>query len=203
MRGGYLALEGVEGAGKSTVADLLAEELRQSGREVTLVREPGATRLGEGIRRLLLHSEGEMAPWAEALLFAAQRAQLAVEVVGPALASGRWVVSDRCYYSSLAYQGGGRGLGVEEVRMVNEAGLGDVLPDLVVVLDIDVEQGLARQVIADRIGGEGLAFQRLVADTYRRLAANEPARLGLVDASAPVETVVKRVRTMVEERLGW
>lgn len=196
MRGRYLALEGVEGAGKSTIARRLVEGLLAEGRRALLVREPGGTRLGEEVRRLLLDSE-EMGPWAEALLFAAQRAQLAVEVVGPALQRGEWVVTDRSYYSSLAYQGWARGLGIEQVRLVNEAGLGEVVPDLVVVLEVDPEVGLARQQHADRIGGQGVEFQQRVAEGYRRLAEAEPHRVVLIPADGDPAEVTRRVMEVV------
>lgn len=193
----YIAIEGVDGAGKSTVASALAARLRASGRKVELVREPGGTALGEDIRAILLHG-GAMVPWAEALLFAAQRAQLAATVIAPALAEGTTVVADRSYYSSLAYQGGGRGLGVDEVRAVNEAGLNGVVPDVVVVLWIDPDDALARQAELDRIGGEGGRFQRTVAETYRRLAADDPARVRLVDASRPLDQVVADIVEILE-----
>lgn len=175
----YVAFEGVEGAGKSTVIRGVAEAFEAAGDEVVLVREPGGSPLGEGIRDLLLHGP-EMIPWAEAQLFAAQRAQLAAEVIRPALARGAWVLGDRSVYSSLAYQGHARGLGIPQVRAVNEAGLGGTWPDRVVLLHTDPEAGLRRQRVADRIGGEGLAFQRLVADGYRILADAEPERFGIV-----------------------
>lgn len=192
----YLAIEGVDGAGKSTVSRVVADRLGEEGATVHLVREPGGTRVGESIRSLVLHDE-DMAPWTEALLFAAQRAQLAAEVVAPALARGEWVVSDRSYYSSLAYQGAARGLGVDQVRAVNEAGLGSVRPDLVVVLWVDPDQALARQDIVDRIGGEGDEFQRAVAEAYRRLADEEPGRVRLVDAGRIVHEVVGEILEMI------
>lgn len=191
-RGRYVALDGVEGAGKTTVARALTSALRARDLEVETVREPGGTALGEEIRRLLLHSH-DMCGWAEALLFAAQRAQLAEEVVEPALAAGRWVVSDRSYYSSLAYQGAARGLGVEQVRQVNEAGLRGVVPDVVVVLEVDPVIGLGRQRDDDRIGGQGLEFQQAVAEAFRRLAASEPEKVVMVDSSAPIDRVVADV----------
>lgn len=192
----YVAIEGVDGAGKSTVAREVAERLRGLGEKVRLVREPGGTPMGEQIRSLLLHDE-DMAPWTEALLFAAQRAQLASEVIAPALAEGEWVVSDRSYYSSLAYQGAGRGLGVPTVRVVNEAGLGGVVPDVVVVLWIDPEEALARQDVIDRIGGEGERFQLEVAKAYRNLADDEPDRVRLVEAGRTLEEVVDEIVEMI------
>lgn len=193
----YLAVEGVDGAGKSTVCREVARRLRDRGEEVVEVREPGGTRLGEEIRSILLHGEA-MAPWTEALLFAAQRAQLAAEVIAPALARGDHVVSDRSYFSSLAYQGAARGLGTHLVRSVNEAGLVGVLPDLVVVLWLDPDAALSRQDGLDRIGGEGSSFQREVAAAYRRLAAEDPERVRLVDGSRPVEAIVDEIMEMLE-----
>lgn len=188
----YLAIEGVDGAGKSTVAAAVAERLRTNGREVVLVREPGGTPLGEEIRQILLHGE-LMSPWTEALLFAAQRAQLAATIVAPALAAGADVVSDRSYYSSLAYQGGGRDLGVAQVWAVNEAGLGGVVPDVVAVLWLDPDAALARQAESDRIGGEGASFQRRVAETYRRLSEDDPSRVHLIDADRSLEEIVSEI----------
>lgn len=186
----YVAFEGVDGAGKTTVAALVAEQLAARGFDVLTVREPGGTPTGEAIRGILLGLGGVVSDWAEALLFAAARSQLAAEVVGPALAAGRAVVSDRSVYSSLAYQGGARGLGLEAVRQVNEAGLGGVWPELVVLLRVDPEHGLAREAEADRISTAGLALQARVAEAYDRLAAAEPERIVVVDAAAGLEAVV-------------
>ncbi len=193
----YVAFEGIEGAGKSTVVRRVAAALRDDA-EVTVVREPGGTPTGERIRSILLDGETHLAPWAEALLFAAARAQLTAEVVAPALADGRWVLTDRSVYSSLAYQGGGRGLGVAEVRAVNEPGLRGVWPGVVVLLDVDVDVGIARQEVADRIGGEGAAFLSAAAATFRSIAAQEPDRFIVVDASGPVDDIVD----VVLARLG-
>jgi dTMP kinase len=191
-RGRYIALEGGEGAGKSTLARMVRTRLEAAGRVVRLVREPGGTAAGEGIRRLLL-DDGRLEPWTEALLFAAQRAELAAEVIKPALERGEWVVADRSYYSSLAYQGIARGLGLEKVRLLNEWGLAGVVPDLVVVLMVDPIDGLARQDHPDRIGGEGPEFSRAVAAAYHQLGKDEPGRVVLVDAGDPLQAVVERV----------
>ena len=139
----YIALEGGDGSGKSTVAVALAARLETEGGEVVMVREPGGTPLGEVVRGLLLDSE-RLDDWAEVFLFAAQRAELARQVIAPALRAGKWVVSDRTYYSSIAYQGSGRGLGEDDVRAINEKGLDGVVPDHVFVLDVDPETALAR-----------------------------------------------------------
>ncbi|MCB2223336.1 MAG: dTMP kinase [Actinobacteria bacterium] len=186
----YLAVEGVDGAGKTTVAAAIVSALEAEGREVVAVREPGGTATGEAIRRILLHSDDSVAAWAEALLFAASRAQLAAEVVAPALARGAVVVSDRTVYSSLAYQGGARGLGIGRVRDVNEAGLQGIWPDRVLLLEVDAAAGLAREDAADRISVEGVALQSRVAEAYAAMAAEDPVRFVVVDASRPIEVVV-------------
>lgn len=193
MRGRYLALEGIEGAGKSTVARRLVEMLTGSGRRALHVREPGGTPVGERVRDILLDPFAQLSDWTEALLFSAARAQLARDVVAPTLESGTWVVSDRSVYSSLAYQGGGRGLGIEAVRAINEPGLEGVWPELVVLLEIDPETGLERQEIPDRIGAEGLQFQADVATAFRELAAAEDDRFLVVDASVPAEQVAATI----------
>ncbi len=196
----YIAFEGIEGTGKSTLASRLAAHLEAEGCDVLFVREPGSSATGERIRRVLLDPDGTVAPWSEALLFSAARAQLAHEIVGPALEAGRWVVSDRSVYSSLAYQGGGRGLGVEEVRAVNAPGLGDVWPEMVILLKLDAETGLERQEDPDRIGGEGAVFQDRVGEAFAQLAAAEPDRFVIVDAAQSIDDVWAQVLDHVEAR---
>jgi len=186
----YLAVEGVDGAGKTTVAAAVVLALEARGDEVLLVREPGGTPTGEAVRRILLHSDDSVAAWTEAMLFAASRAQLAAETIGPALEDGRLVVSDRTVYSSLAYQGGARGLGIDLVRTVNEAGLQGVWPDRVLLLDVDPAAGLDREDAADRISVEGVALQARVAEAYDFLAKEDPQRFEVIDASRPIEEVV-------------
>ena len=196
----YVAFEGVDGAGKTTVAARVAERLRSRGFDVLSVREPGGTPTGEAIREILLGLGKVVGDWAEALLFAAARSQLAAEVVGPALAAGRGVVSDRSVYSSLAYQGGARGLGIDEVRRVNAAGLGGVWPETVVLLRLDPGRGFAREEEANRISEAGLAFQARVAEAYDLLAAEEPARFVVVDAGLGLEAVVAEAEAEVLRR---
>jgi len=196
----YAAFEGIDGAGKTTVATRVAAGLRSRGFDVVSVREPGGTPTGEAIRGILLGLGGVVGDWAEALLFAAARSQLAAEVVGPALATGRAVVSDRSVYSSLAYQGGARGLGIEEVRRVNAAGLGGVWPETVVLLRVDPGRGFAREEEANRISEAGLAFQVKVAEAYDRLAADEPGRFVVVDAGTGLEAVVAEAEAEVLRR---
>ncbi|MCA1735788.1 MAG: dTMP kinase [Actinobacteria bacterium] len=198
MSGFYLALEGGEGAGKTTLAKLVCDQLEHEGHQVVLVREPGGTTLGDEIRSLVLQSEA-MSPWAEAFLFATQRAQLVSEVVGPALAEGKLVVTDRSLYSSLAYQGGARGLGIDRVRALNLLAVEGCIPDLVVVLEVEPEIGMARQDSPpDRIGGETPEFQAKVAEAYRELARQEPDRVFLVPAEDDPVQVLKRVRELIE-----
>ncbi len=190
--GAYIAIEGGDGSGKSTVATAVSEQLKALGHGTVMVREPGSTALGEEIRKLLLDGE-HMTPWAEAFLFAAQRAQLATEVIAPALSAGKWVISDRTYFSSVAYQGAGRGLGTETVRSINETGLEGVEPDHVFVLDIDVDVALGRQGRPDRIGSEEASFHRAVRGAYQQLAETEPRRVKIIDNSMGLEIVVAEI----------
>ena len=213
--GVFLTLEGPEGAGKTTQGRLLADYLRGGGREVVCVREPGGTAIGERIRALLLDpAHRNMAACTEMLLFAAARAQLVREVLTPALQAGRWVVCDRFVDASLAYQGIGRGLGVEVVRCVNAAATGGLTPDLTVLLDIDAATGLARAraktgVPAARTGGAGdrmeqevLAFHQRVREGFLSLAQKEPQRIAVIDARGSVSAVQDQIRQAVAEMLG-
>jgi len=189
----YIAFEGIEGAGKSTIAVRVAEHLTASGEKVVVVREPGGTEAGEKIREVLLTMDHDVEPRTEAALFAASRAQLMVEVVSPALADGSWVLSDRTAYSSLAYQAGGRGLSLSEVFELNDIALGGVWPDVVVLLRIEPGAGLERQKDGDRIGNEAADFHARVAQAFDDLAAAESDRFIVVEASLPVDDVVSAV----------
>ena len=191
----YIALEGVDGSGKSTVGGALVHSLISSGPDAILVREPGGTALGEAVRGLLLDSDS-LDQWAEVFLFAAQRAELAREVIEPALESGTWVVSDRSYYSSIAYQGRARGLGEDRVRSINETGLDGVLPDHVFVLDVDPGLALDRQDSPDRIGKEGLDFQSAVRSCYHDLAESDH-KVVLLDGSRSVDELVGAIMGIV------
>ena len=156
------------------------------------VREPGGTPLGETVRELVLDSD-RVDRWAEVFLFAAQRAQLARDVVAPALEGGAWVISDRTYYSSIAYQGRARGMGEDRVREINEIGLEGVEPGRVFVIDVDPGKALGRQGRPDRIGSESMAFQEEVSAAYRDLAVAEPERVVLLDGSGSIEQLVDQV----------
>lgn len=197
----YVALEGIEGTGKSSLQRALARWLESEGREVVCVREPGGGRVGEAIRQILLHEDIALDAWAEALLFAAQRAQLAAETIRPALARGAWVVGDRSVYSSLAYQAVGRGLGIDAVRAVNEAGLQGTWPDLVVLLTLPAEMGLGRQDVADRIGAEGAAFQATVGEAFEAMAADDPERFVVIDAQQTIDDVVAEACASLKTRM--
>jgi dTMP kinase len=196
----YIAFEGIEGAGKSTVAQAVGARLEDDGFHVVRVREPGGTTVGEAIRQILLSHELAPEPWTEALLFAAARAQLAAEVVGPALEDGAWVLSDRSVYSSLAYQGAGRGLGIQKVRSANEPGLLGVWPSMVILLAVDPGEGLARQEVGDRIGDEGVHFQEAVAEGFAAAAAAEPDRFVTINTHMPLHEVVETAYREIRAR---
>jgi len=200
--GVLIAFEGVEGAGKSTQLDLLRCELERRGHGVVVTREPGGTEVGERVRAVLLDPAVDLDPRAEALLFAAARAQLVVQVIRPALERGALVLCDRFLDSSLAYQGGGRGLGRGPVEEVNRFATGGLLPDLVVLLDLDPAEGLGRRADrGDRIEVEGLGFHRRVRDAFLELAAGDPGRFAVVDAAATADQVAAGVLAAVLARL--
>jgi dTMP kinase len=197
----FVTFEGVDGCGKSTQARRLAEDLQRQGREVVLTREPGGTELGEQVRELLLHG-GAIAPWAEAALFAAARAELVSSVIRPALERGAVVICDRYLDSSLAYQGIARGLGVERVLDLNRPALQGVLPDRTFLLLIDPDEALTRMGgERDRMERGGAEFRRLVDAAYRELAQMFPERIVTVDGSLPVELVARLVRGALEDRV--
>ena len=190
----FITFEGVDGSGKSTQARLLAEQLRAEERQVLETREPGGTELGERVRELIL-AGGSLAPWAEALLFAAARAQLVDEVIRPALARGEHVLVDRYIDSSLAYQGLARGLGVERVLEVNLAATGHLLQDRTFLIQVPLEQA-ARQRgdDPDLIEREGDDFVERVDSAYRDLAGIFAQRIVTVDGSKPASEVAKLIR---------
>lgn len=195
----FITLEGVDGSGKTTQAALLVEALRAEGREVVATREPGGTELGERIRELLL-AGGPVAPWAEAALFAAARAQLVDEVIRPALGRGADVVSDRYIDSSLAYQGLARGLGVEPVLELNLLATGGLLPDRTFLLLMTPEEATERRGDEpDRIEREGDDFVAAVDSAYRELAGTIGERLVSVDAAQPVDEIAKTIRGQLRD----
>ena len=189
----FITFEGVDGSGKSTQARLLAERLRAEGREVVDTREPGGTEAGERIRELLLHS-GRLAPWAEATLFSAARAQLVDEVIRPALARGADVVCDRYLDSSLAYQGLARGLGVERVLGVNLTVTSGLLPDRTFLLLVPGEVAAQRRGRSpDRIEREGDEFAAEVDRAYREIAEIFAQRVVVLDGTAAPEKLAEEI----------
>lgn len=191
----YIALEGGEGSGKSSQAKRLARRM-----DAVLTREPGGTGLGAELRQLLLSPElPEISARAEALLMAADRAEHMELVVEPALAAGRHVVADRSVYSSLAYQGGARGLGVAEVMAINQFGLKGRLPDKVVLLEADAEVARSRMTsLPDRLERAGQRFHDAVARTYAQLAAAEPDRFVIVSANETFAVVESMIWAAIE-----
>jgi dTMP kinase len=187
-----ITVEGLDGAGKTTLIEALARELEARGQRVLVLREPGGVEVSERIRALLADPELEIDPHAEALLYAAARAQLVAEELRPLLAQGYTVLLDRFVDSSLAYQGAGRGLGVEAIRALNEFGTGGLAPDRTLLLRIDPAAGLARisDRPADRLERSDDAFFAAVAAAYDELAAAEPDRIAVIDASQPPEAVL-------------
>ncbi len=196
----YIAFEGAEGCGKSTQARRLGEAL-----DAVITRETGGTTIGKRLRDILHDtSVTDLNDHAETLIVAADRAQHLAEVVRPALASGRHVVSDRSVYSTLAYQGYGRGLPIDEVRRINEWAIGDTWPDLVVLLtvpdQVTTERMRKRQL--DRFEQAGDDFHRRVDTGFAEMAAADPQRWMVVDASGSKDTVAQLIRSVVRERLG-
>jgi len=190
----FFTFEGLDGCGKSTQAQLLAESLTADGVEVVSTREPGGTPLGEEIRDLVLHGD-HIAPWAETALYLAARAQHVDQVIRPALARGATVVCDRYLDTSVAYQGGGRELGVETVLELNLLAVGGLVPDRTFLVEIDVETALARVGDKrDRIEQAEAEFWPRVVDAYRELAARYPERYVVVDGRRPVPEIAEEIR---------
>jgi dTMP kinase len=196
-RGRFITLEGGEGAGKSTQARALAQALQKRGLEVLITREPGGSDGAERIRELLLSGpEERWTPRAEALLFAAARADHFARTIEPALKNGRWVISDRFVDSSLAYQGGAGELGIEQVRAINAFAVGDGFPDRTLVLALAEGGARARardNENSDRIGGRSEDYHQKVDLAFRLIAAEEPERIRIVDASGEPEDVTQRL----------
>jgi dTMP kinase len=194
LPGHLVTIEGIDGAGKSTLAAALKESLERRGLDVRLLREPGGVEVSERLRELVKDPAMRIGARAEALIYAAARAQLVEEAVRPLLESGAWVLLDRFVDSSLAYQGVGRDLGVEEVRAINRFATGDLNPDRTLLLRIDPvlarSRSRARLEGLDRLEGEPDDFFRRIDGAYRALAAADPERIRVIDAEAPPEAVL-------------
>jgi dTMP kinase len=193
MRGRFITIEGLDGAGKTTLAEALRARLARE-RPVELLREPGGVELSERLRELVKDPGMRVDPRAEALLYAAARAQLVAERLEPLLAAGTWVLLDRFVDSSLAYQGAGRGLGIDEVAALNAFATGGLTPDRTLLLRLDPATGRARQQgrgqAPDRLEREADGFFATIAAAYDELAAREPGRIRVLDAAAPADEVL-------------
>jgi dTMP kinase len=204
-RGRLITVEGGEGAGKSTQVALLVAALERAGGNVRATREPGGSAGAEAIRQVLLEGEGER--WdatSEALLFAAARHDHLVRLIEPALSEGIWVVCDRFADSTLAYQGYGRGLALADVMALNRLALGDFTPDLTLILDLPVETGLARAAArstADRFERLDRDFHQRLRDGFRQIAAADPARCVLIDASPNPRAVHRAILRAITKKL--
>jgi dTMP kinase len=202
----FITFEGPEGSGKSTQIALLSAYLRQRGFSVLATREPGGTLIGDRARDCVHDVEHSMmAPTTELLLYSASRAQLVAEVIRPALAAGKVVLCDRFSDSTMAYQGYGRGLDLDDLAYITRFATGGLKPDLTLLLDIDVEAGLARRMDGggemNRLDLEAVEFHNRVRRGYHRLAAAEPERWLVIAADGPAEAVQAQIRRVVEERL--
>jgi len=206
MTGLFITFEGIDGVGKSTQANLLQEHLEQIGKKVVRTLEPGGTELGQEIRNLLLHRKGEVAPRAEALLFAADRAHHIATKVRPALADGSVVISDRYFDSSVAYQGAGRALSMDDVRRINLWAVDGLLPQLTVLLDLDAASARARRnqtgEAPDRLESEKIEYFEATRQAFLQLAENEPERFFVVSAAQSVAAMQAQIRARINQLLG-
>ncbi|MBQ9457454.1 MAG: dTMP kinase [Bacilli bacterium] len=204
----FITFEGGEGSGKSSALRLLQERLSNEGYEIVVTREPGGTPIAEEIRNVILDKKNvAMDPRTEALLYAASRRQHLVEKVWPALKEGKIVLCDRYLDSSLAYQGGARGLGIDQVLAVNMFATEGTFPDLTLLFDIEPEQGLARIAAnagreVNRLDLEKIDFHRGVRATFHEIAARYPERFVIIDASKPLEQVVEDAYQAIKARLS-
>ncbi len=207
--GKLISFEGSEGSGKTTQIARLAAAFQRAKREVLTTREPGGTEIGEQIRNIIVHNSrgDEMCAETELLLFAAARAQVVREVIAPALMRGAIVISDRFLDSSTVYQGIGRNLGAGPVDQINRFAVGNVMPDLTVVIDVPLEVSLARlkqraSDLPDRMERENLDFYRKVREGYLVLAQSMPERFVVVDGTKSEDAIEKRIWTEVQSRIG-
>lgn len=202
----FITFEGVEGCGKTTQAQLLAQKLEERGFRTLVTREPGGAAISEQIRAIVLDNKNEgMEPMAEALLYVAARAQFVAEIVRPALAAGTVVICDRYADSTLAYQGYGRGLDIGTLAYLNEIATGGLTPDVTVLLDLPVSEGLSRrhrEGNADRLDNADRAFHERVRNGYHALAAADPRRWRVIDAGAAPSVVAAAVWSALSPLVG-
>ena len=198
--GKFITVEGIDGCGKTTQAEFIVDGLVDSGLSAKLVREPGGDPISESIRKLLLHAEESMSDRAEALLMIASRAQLTDKVILPQIINGSWVVADRYADSTLAYQGGGRGLSVQSLDSINQFGTYTLKPDLTFFIDISIDVANSRmRVERDRIEKEGNEFQQRVREQYLKLHESDPNRFILINGEQSIDNVRKEIWTHVKE----
>ena len=204
MKGLFIVMEGPDGSGKPTQINLLKEYLEEAGYECLITREPGGTVIGEEVRQLILNPEHkEMSPVTEMLLYAASRAQLVHEVIGPALEEGKIVISDRFVDSSIVYQGIARKLGISTVSAVNAPGIGIYRPDGIFFIDLSEAEGLRRkkeQKNLDRMEQEGIDFHHMVSEGYRKVLSGRPEVMK-IDGGRSIDTIQKKIRNHVDELL--
>lgn len=204
MKGLFIVMEGPDGSGKTTQINLLKEYLEEAGYECLITREPGGTVIGEKVRQLILNPEHkEMSPVTEMLLYAASRAQLVHEVIGPALEEGKIVISDRFVDSSIVYQGIARKLGISTVSAVNAPGIGIYRPDGIFFIDLSEAEGLRRkkeQKNLDRMEQEGIDFHHMVSEGYRKVLSGRPEVMK-IDGGRSIDTIQKKIRNHVDELL--
>ncbi|MDA8442506.1 MAG: dTMP kinase [Peptococcaceae bacterium] len=206
MDGLLISFEGPEGAGKTTQIQLLAKSLEPLGVPVEIIREPGGTILGEKIREILLDPDQKICPEAEVMLYAAARAELVQTVIKPCLRNGTILLCDRFLDASIAYQGGGRGLGANQVRQANNLAVAGICPKLTVLLDIEPKNGLnrirTRQSLPDRIERESISFHTTVRQAYLTAAAAEPDRFMVIDALLSPEQINAVIKAKVLELIN-
>ena len=201
-RGKFITFEGIDGCGKTTQAEMLLELLEKQELSISFVREPGGDPISESIRKLLMHSEEIMSDRAEALLMIASRAQLTDKVILPHLLNGRWMIADRYADSTLAYQGGGRGLNSTALEEINYFGTYTLKPDLTFFIDISVEEANKRMSVSrDRIEKEGQEFQQRVRDFYTNLHTKEPERVMLINGENSIDAIHNEISSIVSEKL--
>lgn len=200
MKGLFITFEGADGCGKTTQLNLLAEYLKNKGFGVATTRETGAKGLGEKIREIVLHYDGEISSNAEAFLFLADRAQNVDKIIKPAMEEGKIVLCDRHTDSTLAYQGYGRGVDIERARMLNKIATSGLVPDLTFVFDVDVETSMARVgKTKDRIESAGTDFHEKVRNGYLELAKAEPERIKVINSNDTIENIFEQVKEITNK----
>ncbi len=200
MRGKFITFEGADGCGKTTQSELVQKYFEDKGYEVVWTREPGAKGLGQNIRQLLLHYDGEVAPRCEAFLFLADRAQHIEHLIKPALEAGKIVICDRHTDSTIAYQGYGRGENIEELKYLNNLATAGIKPDLTFVFDVSTEVAQTRVGSEkDRMESAGIEFHKKVRQGYLEIAKQEPNRVKVVDANNSIEQVFEDTKKVLDE----